>query len=99
MVNGRSELVDGTSCATPTFAGVIQLVNSDRVANGKAGLGFLNPWLYGNASSALTDITTGSNSGCPGITGAGFDAVSGWDPATGLGTPVYTALLAVSSKT
>lgn len=99
VVDGSSELVDGTSCATPTFASVIQLVNSDRVANGKAGLGFLNPWLYTNASSALTDITSGSNGGCPAISGAGFDAVSGWDPATGLGTPVFTSLLAVSSDT
>lgn len=99
VVDGSSELVDGTSCATPTFASVIQLINSDRIANGKAGLGFLNPWLYNNASSALTDITSGSNGGCPGISGAGFDAVSGWDPATGLGTPVFTSLLAVSSDT
>lgn len=99
VVDKTSYLVDGTSCATPTFASVIQLVNSDRVANGKSGLGFLNPWLYSNASSALTDITSGSIGGCPGISGAGFDAVSGWDPATGLGTPVFTALLAVSSKT
>lgn len=99
VVDGSAELVDGTSCATPTFSAVIQLVNSDRVANGKAGLGFLNPWLYSDASDALTDITSGSISGCPGISGAGFDAVSGWDPATGLGTPVFTALLAVSSET
>lgn len=99
VVDGSSELVDGTSCATPTFSSVIQLVNSDRIANGKAGLGFLNPWLYSNASSALTDITTGGNTGCPGISGAGFDAVTGWDPATGLGTPVFTSLLAVSSET
>lgn len=97
VVDGSSYTVDGTSCATPTFASVIQLVNSDRIANGKAGLGFLNPWLYANATSALTDITSGSNSGCPRISNAGFDAISGWDPATGLGTPVFTSLLALSS--
>ncbi|KAJ0124761.1 hypothetical protein J7T55_006102 [Diaporthe amygdali] len=100
VVDGTSELVDGTSCATPTFAGVIQLVNSDRVANGKAGLGFLNPWLYANATSALTDIKSGSISGCSSqISGAGFKAVSGWDPTTGLGTPIFTSLLALSNKT
>lgn len=100
VVSGETEGVDGTSCATPTFASVIQLVNSARVAAGNAGLGFLNPWLYGNASSALTDITSGSNSGCSGvISGAGFDAVSGWDPATGLGTPNYAALLKISDST
>lgn len=100
VVGGSSSLVDGTSCASPTFASVIQLVNSDRVASGKKGLGFLNPWLYANASSALTDIKTGSISGCSGqISGAGFKAVSGWDPTTGLGTPVFTSLLALSSST
>jgi len=71
--------VDGTSCATPTFASIIQLLNSDRLASGKSGLGFLNPWLYSNATSGLTDITSGQNTGCtspPVISGAGFSAVA-----------------------
>jgi len=100
VVGGRTELVDGTSCATPTFASIIQLVNSDRISKGKAGLGFLNPWLYTTAKSALTDITSGKITGCSGvITGAGFTALAGWDPATGLGTPIYTSLLAISNTT
>lgn len=77
VVDGQEEGVDGTSCASPTFASVIQLVNSGRIAAGKAGLGFLNPWLYGSAASALTDITSGGNTGCQGvISNAGFDAVT-----------------------
>ena len=77
VVSGSAELVDGTSCATPTFASIIQLLNSQRVQSGKAGLGFLNPWLYSTASSGLTDITSGKNTGCSGvISGAGFSAVS-----------------------
>ncbi|KAH9949342.1 peptidase S8/S53 domain-containing protein [Amylocystis lapponica] len=32
-------------------------------AGGKP-LGFLNPWLYGNAVSALSDVTQGSNPAC-----------------------------------
>jgi tripeptidyl-peptidase-1 len=77
VVSGQDELVDGTSCATPTFASVVQLLNSDRIASGKAGLGFLNPWLYSNATSGLTDITTGKSTGCSGvISGAGFSAVT-----------------------
>ena len=76
-VGGSSGAVDGTSCATPTFASIIQLLNSDRLSNGKSGLGFLNPWLYGNATSGLKDITSGGNSGCDGsIDGAGFSAVA-----------------------
>jgi tripeptidyl-peptidase-1 len=77
VASGEAEGVDGTSCATPTFASIIQLLNSGRVAAGKPGLGFLNPWLYSNATSALTDIITGSNTGCSGvISNAGFEAVT-----------------------
>lgn len=94
VVSGSAELVDGTSCATPTFASIIQLLNSARLLAGKTTLGFLNPWLYSGASSGLTDITSGKNTGCSGvISGAGFSAVAGWDPATGLGTPIYSKLL------
>jgi tripeptidyl-peptidase-1 len=76
-VSGSDTGVSGTSCATPTFASIIQLLNSDRVKSGKKGLGFLNPWLYNSASSGFTDITKGKITGCSGvISGAGFSAVS-----------------------
>lgn len=35
--------VAGTSCASPTFAGVVSLLNENRVSKGKPTLGFLNP--------------------------------------------------------
>jgi tripeptidyl-peptidase-1 len=74
---GSASGVSGTSAATPAFASVIQLINSGRLAAGKKGLGFLNPWLYGSAASAMNDITAGKNTGCSGtISGAGFSAVS-----------------------
>ncbi|KAI1320865.1 peptidase S8/S53 domain-containing protein [Xylariaceae sp. FL0255] len=96
---GSSEGVDGTSCAAPTFSSVIQLINSRRIAAGKSALGFLNPFLYSTANSAggLNDITSGGNTGCSGeIDNAGFSAVSGWDPATGLGSPNYPNLLSAA---
>ena len=77
IASGSSELVSGTSAATPTFASIIQLLNSNRIAAGKAALGFLNPWLYSTATAGLTDIKSGKNTGCSGvISGAGFSAVS-----------------------
>jgi tripeptidyl-peptidase I len=77
VAGGASEAVDGTSCATPTFASIIQLLNSDRLLAGKSPLGFLNPWLYSNATPGLTDITKGKNTGCSGmISGAGFSAIA-----------------------
>ena len=85
--------VAGTSCASPTAAGIFGLLNDLRLQNGKPPLGFLNPFLYQSAS-ALTDITTGaSGGGCGGGgMGEGFAAVKGWDPVTGLGTPDYAKL-------
>ncbi len=82
------QLVDGTSCATPTFSGVMSLVNGARLAAGKPALGFLNPWLYGTAApaGALTDITQGNN---------GFPCSAGYDPVTGWGSPLFLKLAAL----
>merc|ERR1719221_2183983 len=85
--------VAGTSCASPTAAGVFSLLNDLRLQNGKSTLGFLNPLIYENAA-AFNDITTGSNSGC-GFTGGGWPAKKGWDAVTGVGTPNYEKLASV----
>jgi len=86
----------GTSCASPLWAGFTALVNQQAVANGNKTVGFLNPALYAIARTALYtncfhDITTGNNtwSQSPNL----FFAVPGYDLATGLGTPVGTALI------
>ena len=73
---GSSELVSGTSCASPTFASVVALLNDELLGAGKSTLGFLNPFLYANPS-ALNDITSGDNPGC---NTNGFSAKAGWDP-------------------
>ncbi|KAI0736372.1 family S53 protease-like protein [Fomitopsis betulina] len=80
--------VDGTSCASPTFASVVALLNDALLSAGKSRLGWLNPWLYSNAD-ALNDVTSGDNPGC---STNGFSAATGWDPVTGLGTPNFSAL-------
>jgi tripeptidyl-peptidase-1 len=85
--------VAGTSCASPTAAGVIGLLNDLRLQSGKATLGFLNPFLYQNAD-ALFDVTEGSSSGC-GLFSKGWPATKGWDAVTGLGTPNYEKLAKV----
>ena len=38
--------VAGTSCASPTSAGVMALLNDLRLGAGKSSLGFLNPFIY-----------------------------------------------------
>lgn len=95
--NGGFQQVDGTSCSTPVLAGMITLLNSDRLNNGKDPLGFIVPLMYSAyASNAaiFNDITKGDNKCteycCSKI---GYEATKGWDPVTGLGTPNFDQLL------
>jgi len=48
----------------------------------------VNPVLYANPQ-VLNDVVNGGNPGCG---TDGFQAVEGWDPVTGLGTPNYPAM-------
>ena len=83
--NSTEGTISGTSASTPLLSGIISLVNDARIAAGKSSLGWLNPWLYTEGYKGLNDITSGSAHGCD---TDGFPAVEGWDPVTGLGTPV-----------
>lgn len=85
--------VSGTSCACPTFSGVISLLNDIRIQQGKRSLGPLNQWLYQIAPQALNDVTKGCNQGCLGQNG--FCATTGFDPVTGLGSPNYQKMKAL----
>lgn len=88
--------VAGTSCASPTAAGVIALLNDARLQAGKSTLGFLNPWIYKNMAK-WNDITAGASSGCD--LGDGWPAAAGWDAVTGAGTPNYKQLLTTGDDT
>lgn len=100
----------GTSCAAPTFNGIIAQLNNARVSSKLPTLGFLNPWLYSAGQFGLNDITHGAGTGCNGlgrfnsgpngspvIPGAAWNATEGWDAVTGLGTPDFGKLLALST--
>ncbi|KAH8995576.1 peptidase S8/S53 domain-containing protein [Lactarius hatsudake] len=89
VVGNDGIYMDGTSGATPVFAGIISLLNDYLIANGRPPLGFLNIRLYDDGFAGLNDITSGSNPGCG---TDGFSAVPGWDPVTGLGTPDFEKL-------
>jgi uncharacterized protein (TIGR03437 family) len=99
VVSGKVGIIGGTSAATPVFAGIVTLLNHYLVSNGslsKAGLGNINPTLYGlarNNSNVFHDITLGNNIvpckvgtlNC--TTGTmGYSAGPGYDLVTGLGS-------------
>lgn len=86
----------GTSCASPLWAGYAALINQQATNNGHGAIGFINPALYAiaagtNYTNCFHDITTGNNtwSGSPAL----FPAVTGYDLATGLGSPNGTNLI------
>jgi subtilase family serine protease len=91
---GNVAPVGGTSVGSPSFAGVVAILNQ---ATQSGGLGNINPTLYRTASStpsAFHDITTGNNivpcttgsTGCPASHSIGFSAGTGYDLVTGLGS-------------
>eukprot|EP00039_Didymoeca_costata_P018301 m.332968 g.332968 ORF g.332968 m.332968 type:complete len:644 (-) comp17037_c0_seq1:896-2827(-) len=100
VINGGGTLsVGGTSASSPTFAGLVSLLNEARLAAGKPKMGFLNPFLYQN-EDAFFDVTVGSDK--IGRSGQavpyGFECATGWDPVTGLGTPLFQKLLEASQQ-
>jgi uncharacterized protein (TIGR03437 family) len=97
--NGANYIVSGTSCSSPSMAGVVAILNQYQVSKGfqtQAGLGNINPQLYRLAQSAPTafhDVTAGNNvvncaQGSPDcLAGSfGYQAAPGYDLATGLGS-------------
>ncbi|KAL9642843.1 hypothetical protein ABK040_015814 [Willaertia magna] len=92
MFKGEWKSIGGTSASTPTFAGVVSLLNDLRFKAGKKSLGFLNFWIYQHVSKvpgAFYDIVVGRNGvyPCP-----GFPATKGWDAISGWGVPNFAVL-------
>jgi kumamolisin len=81
-VDGADTVIGGTSAVAPLWAALVARLNQ---ASGKPA-GYLNPQLYQNPT-ALRDITSGNN--------GDFDAATGWDACTGLGSPNGAALKGV----
>lgn len=92
---------DGTSCSAPLIAGLVAIINDHQTARGKPKVGFVNPLLYAMADIGFNDIPRGSNT-CTEYQCCskdfGFQAVKGYDPVSGLGTPKMDAILAYLDK-
>jgi len=94
-VLGQQQIIGGTSAACPFWAALTAI--ADQMAGHP--LGFINPALYklglsSSYSQDFRDITSGNNSAdAQGTTVQGYNAVPGWDPITGWGTPNAAKLL------
>jgi kumamolisin len=90
-INGQRQAfpVGGTSAVAPLWAGLIARINQKKGGR----VGFINPAIYALSpgSDAFHDITVGNNR--VGDALVGYDAASGWDPCTGLGSPNGTNLM------
>ena len=90
FIGGAPYLVSGTSASAPVVAGMLSLINAARLALGKTSIGWINPTLYTYFRSFTNDITIGKNNCLVESAGPcctqGFNAATGWDPATGLGS-------------
>jgi subtilase family serine protease len=98
LVGGLLVQVGGTSAAAPQWAGLIALANQGRASAGLPSLGTgvaagTNPMLYQlaggtsytNPQGDYYDVTSGTN--------GGYSATVGYDPVTGLGSPIANKLI------
>ena len=102
---GKSGGVGGTSASSPAFAGIVAVLNQYLTSKGalsQPGLGNLNPTLYRLAQAspeAFHDVAAGDNrvpcaQGSPDCKGGlvGYPSGTGYDLATGLGSPDVSVL-------
>lgn len=92
-VNGFTS-IGGTSAATPIVAGLWAVLVQQKAPS--TGIKTAHESLYtlAGANKGVTDITTGTTDGPAGATNGGWAAKTGYDLATGLGTPNLTSLIA-----
>jgi Pro-kumamolisin, activation domain/IPT/TIG domain len=92
--------IGGTSSATPIWAAMLALVNASPTCRTDRatvrGVGFVAPLLYRVASNpaayatSFTDVRAGSNDTYGISNSKVYAATRGYDPATGLGSPMLT---------
>ena len=96
-------LIGGTSAGPPQWAAIIAIADQARGMRGERGLGLVAPALYAVAKDPLRyardfhDVTLGNNAlgseDGPFDPSQGFAASTGYDDATGLGTPNVSNLV------
>lgn len=100
FIGGLMYSMSGTSASAPVVGGLVSLVNAARSMVNKGTIGWINPVLYkmgakNTSATYYNDVTLGQNNNfwngshvkvCGSI---GWNASSGWDATTGLGSPKF----------
>lgn len=89
LINGRWEVIGGTSAVAPLMSGFFAVVNGARARANLAPLSQINSLLWSNASSYF-DVASGNN--------GTYKASTGPDPCSGLGRPLGTLVSALSGS-
>jgi len=103
--DGEWQIVGGTSAASPTFGGIIALLNDHLMKAGQNPLGFANPFLYTMVTSEpstfhpIGDLDTNNKDGCRYGYVSNPNPEPRWDPVNGLGTADFTAMLSYLDTT
>jgi len=93
----------GTSAGSPQWSALAAEADQMAGAGMKNDIGNINQELYHlgqappHAAANFNDITVGNNDVVE-LGGAGYNAASGWDPVTGLGTPKAASLVPTLAK-
>jgi hypothetical protein len=92
--------IGGTSGAAPTWAALTAIADSSAACAANGPAGFVNPKLYDVARNAttyaanFTDVTRGNNDlPTSGYTGTDYSATTGYDLASGIGSPKGATLV------
>jgi kumamolisin len=86
-VDGQTFPIGGTSAVAPLWAGLIAVANTQLGVQ----VGFINPAIYAaKATVGFNDITQGNNGDAKFPL---YSAGPGWDPCTGLGSPIGVKLI------
>eukprot|EP00457_Paulinella_chromatophora_P001778 gb/GEZN01001780.1/.p1 GENE.gb/GEZN01001780.1/~~gb/GEZN01001780.1/.p1 ORF type:complete len:901 (-),score=99.60 gb/GEZN01001780.1/:130-2748(-) len=102
IMNGSVEPNSGSSASAPLMGAMITLWNDIRLRAGKAPLGYMLPFLYQVAETfpeAFSDVVLGEIN-CSTeqyrCCSQGFEAIEGWDAASGLGSPNFRIIARIS---
>jgi len=93
---GQWSTIGGTSSATPLWAAMLTDINSTPSCQADGGVGFANPALYSVAANpaeyqeSFTNVTSGNNDLFD-LPGDLYPATTGYNMASGLGSPQVTS--------